>query len=125
LRIRPKQPLIALKTKGRKKMLLKIYLTTIVLGLIAMIVMFLEVKTHKYYIKEVLKDLGADEDTFKNFKLPLSARLLNWIKNILYVVTPIINVILFIALFFPNREEWIKEGIRKSVAEGLKYTQIK
>ena len=106
-------------------MLLKIYLATVVLGLIAMIVMFLEVKTHKYYIKEVLKDLGADEDTFKNFKLPLSARLLNWIKNILYVVTPIINVILFIALFFPNREEWIKEGIRKSVAEGLKYTQIK
>lgn len=99
-------------------MLLKIYLVTVILGLIAMIVTVLETK---YYTTEVFESLGVDEETRKKAKLPLSKQALDWIKIILYVVTPIINITLFIALFIPNREEYVKEGIRRSAAEILKH----
>ena len=97
-------------------MLLKIYLATVALGLITMIVTTIEVKI---YAKKVYKDFDIDEETFKKIKTPLSEKILAWIKTILYIITPIYNVILFITLFFPNREEFIKEGIRKSVAKKL------
>jgi len=99
-------------------MLLKIYLATVVLGIIAMIVTTIEVKV---YMPEVSKEFDIDIETLKKIKAPPAERGLGWIKDILYVITPIFNILMFIALFIPNREEYVKEGIRKSINAVLKY----
>lgn len=99
-------------------MLLKIYLATVALGIIAMIVTTIEVKA---YMVEVSKEFNIDVKTLKKIKVPSAERALGWIKNILYVITPIFNIFMFIGLFVPNREEYVKEGIRKSVNAMLKH----
>lgn len=99
-------------------MLLKIYLATVALGIIAIIVTTIEVKA---YMVEISKEFGVDVETLKKIKVPLAESALGWIKDILYVITPILNISMFIALFIPKREEYVKEGIRKSINGVLKY----
>lgn len=99
-------------------MLLKIYLATVVLGIIAMIVTIIEIRV---YTVEVVKEFDTDVEIIKKIKVPSSERALGWIKDILYVITPVLNILMFIGLFAPKREEYVKEGIRKGINGVLKY----
>lgn len=90
-------------------MLLKIYLATVVLGLIAVIVTTLEVSA---VLPRVLKEMGVDKSQLKG---PLSEKIVSWIKAILMPLLPLYNVLIFVLLFSSQRDEEMEAAVRKEV----------
>ena len=89
--------------------LLKFYLITVALGLIAVIVTALEIHA---VLPRILKEMGVDKSQIKGTP---SEKIASLIKTILMPLLPLYNVLTFILLFSSQRDEAIEMAVKKEI----------
>lgn len=106
--------------------LLTIYLITVALGLIGTIILCFDTKS---YVKVVLKEYGLldNKEALKKIRPSVSRRIADTLRQIMFILTPVLNITIFSGAVLINREsraEAIKAGIRNALEELMECANV-